>query len=155
MHRPTCHLAFSLIELVLVMTIISTLAAIAVPRYADALARYRADAAAQRVITDLDYARQLAQSTSISVCVRINANNEQLRLIDIPDPDDPGSLHTTTELWSRPDYAQVNTSDFGGDNKIIFDGFGDPDSGGEATISVGSQMRTIALDVDTGKAVVQ
>jgi prepilin-type N-terminal cleavage/methylation domain-containing protein len=165
MHAPT-HITieararrrtpgFSLIELVLVMTIIAVLSAIAVPRYADALARYRADAAANKIVADLGYARKLARSTSTSVSVRINPNMDQLRLIDIPDPDFPGRLHTTTELWNRPYHAKVTSSNFGGDLKIIFDGYGVPDSGGTAVLTVGSETRTIVLDPDTGKAVVQ
>ena len=43
-------------ELVLVMVIVATLAAIAVPRYAQATSRYRADAAARRIAADLSLA---------------------------------------------------------------------------------------------------
>ncbi len=153
--NPPRGSAFSLIELILVMTIISILAAIAVPRYGEALSRYRVDAAARRVVVDLDYARQLAQSTSASVSIRIHSGNDRVRLIDIPNPDYAGSSHTDTELWSRPYYADVVSSDFGGDMMVIFDGYGVPDTGGTAILAVGTQTRNVVLDLDSGLAGVQ
>src|SRR5204863_23675 len=55
--------AFSLIEITLVLMVMGVLAALAVPRYASALARYRADAAARRIVADLDLARTTARSS--------------------------------------------------------------------------------------------
>src|SRR2546423_11308670 len=45
--------AFSLIEMVLVLAILAMVSAIAVPRYAGSIARYRAETAARRVAADL------------------------------------------------------------------------------------------------------
>src|SRR5690606_27031377 len=57
---------FSLLELVMVLTIIAILAAIATPRYANAMARYRADLAARRIAADLLLAQRLARTESRS-----------------------------------------------------------------------------------------
>ena len=146
---------FSLIELVLVLAIISVLAAIAVPKYANSLARYRADAAARRMAADLNYARQHARSTSASVTVWVRPSNNNVKIIDVPDPDQPASLHTTTPLADAPYHAEIVSSDFGGDVLIIFDGYGYPDSGGSAVVTVGAESRTVVLNPDSGKAVVQ
>jgi type IV fimbrial biogenesis protein FimT len=146
---------FSLIELVLVMTIIYILAAIAVPKYAGALARYRADAAARRVVTDLDFARQRARASSASITVRMRAQNDIVKVFDVRDPDDANNDNTITRLSNSPYLADVTAVDFGGDNLIVFDGYGAPDSGGTAVVTVGSVSRTIVLDADSGKAVVQ
>ncbi len=154
-HGQPALRGFSLIELVLVLTIISVLSAIAVPRYANSLARYRVDAAARRVVADLAYARQLARSTSASISVRIRPTVDVVKLLNVQDPDDPTNANTRTVLSAAPYHADVISSDFGGDALIIFDGYGDPDSGGSAVLTVGTESRTIVLDPDTGKAVVQ
>ena len=144
---------FSLIELVLVMTIISVLAAIAVPRYANALARYRADAAAQRIVTDLNYARERARSTSTKVIAHIKPSEDCLRLEDTPSLDDSTEIWET-DLSAKPYLADiVSTSFLSG--KVSFDGYGTPDAGGSIQLTVGSESRTVVLDADTGKAVVQ
>jgi len=145
---------FSLIELVMVITIISILAAIAVPRYAGALARYRADAAAQRIIADLDYARELARSTSTTVEVRVKSAADKVKIMSAPDLKDPTDVYTTL-LAEAPYRADIVSRDFGGDSIIYFDGYGNPDSGGSTVITVGSETRTITLNADSGKAVVE
>jgi len=147
------ELAFSLIELILVLTIISVLAAIAVPRYANALARYRVDAAASRVVADLDYARQRARASSASVTVSFKTGQECVILEGVQHIDDPGKQWGVA-LAGKPYYADLVSVDFTG-HKLIFDGYGYPDSGGTAVLRVGTETRTVVLDADTGKAAVQ
>jgi prepilin-type N-terminal cleavage/methylation domain-containing protein len=145
---------FSLIELVLVMTIISILAAIAVPKYAGALARYHADAAARRVVSDLEYARQLAQTSSATVSVELEIDSDMVHLVGVSNLDN-ASGDWRTELNNRPYNSDLVSVDFGGDAIVIFNGFGDPDSGGTAVVTAGSVSKTIILNAATGKAVVQ
>ncbi len=149
-HTP----GFSLIELVLVLTIISILTAIAVPRYAGALARYRADAAARRIVADLNYARQRARSSSASVSVELSTAADEVHLIGVSNQD-AAAGDWRTDLSNRPYHADLVSANFGGDAIVIFDGYGYPDSGGTAVVSTGSVSKTIVLDPDTGKAGVQ
>jgi prepilin-type N-terminal cleavage/methylation domain-containing protein len=150
---PSARRGFSLIELVLVMTIISILAAIAVPRYANALARYRADAAARRIITDLAYARQLAKSSSARLDVNIKPDLDQVHISGVPNPDGNGDW--LTHLSRGPYYADITGVSFNGDTTVKFDGYGAPNYGGKIILRVGSETRTITLSADTGKAVMQ
>src|SRR5688500_9245400 len=60
-------LGFTLIEIVMVLFIMAIVAAMAAPRYSQAIARYRLESAAGRVAADLEYARALARSTSTSL----------------------------------------------------------------------------------------
>jgi prepilin-type N-terminal cleavage/methylation domain-containing protein len=146
--------AFSLIELVLVLTIISILAAVAVPRYAGALSRYRADAAARRVVADLSYARQAARSSSTSVTVMFKTLQDRIEMESVQDLDDSSSAWVT-DLGGRPFRADLVSADFSGIKKVVYDGYGQPDSGGFVVLAVGSETRTVVVDPDTEKAGVQ
>lgn len=151
--RRTPRRGFSLIELVLVLTIISVLSAIAVPRYAGALVRYRADAAAQRVVTDLNYARERARSTSTSVTVIFKPAQDCLSIRKVPSIDDP-LTDWATDLSAKPYLADLVGTTFTG-HKVTFDGYGMPDAGGKIQVDVGSEVRWIQLDPNSGKAAVQ
>jgi len=72
--------AFSLIEVVLVLSLLAVVAAIAIPRYAASLSHYRLDAAARRVAADLALARQRAKTTGTSqpVAFAVAANSYSL-----------------------------------------------------------------------------
>ncbi len=153
-HLPTARPGFSLIELVMVMTIISILAAIAVPRYASALSRYRADAAARRIVTDLAYARELARTSSASVAVEVLKVSETLNILGAASIDQPGQGYQTV-LSREPYFADVFSADFGTDHKVVFNGYGDADTGGTVVVRVGPESRTVVLNADTGKAGVQ
>lgn len=145
---------FSLIELIMVMTIISILAAIAVPRYANALARYRADAAANRIVADLNYAREYARSSSKSITVEFKDSQSTVTLGGVPGLNNPAE-DWVTNIASEPYHARLFSVNFGGKKNVAFNGYGDPNTGGGVKIAVGSEVRTVVLDADTGKAVVQ
>lgn len=145
---------FSLIELTLVTVIVGIVAAMAVPRYADALARYRADAAAQRIVVNLERAQTLAQSSSRDVTVWFRVNLEILEITDRAGTYD-GELEYQTQLGEDPYHCDLLSADFGGNHYLVFDGYGQPNSGGTATLEVGGLTRTITLDPDTGKASIQ
>lgn len=121
-----CRPGFNLVELVLVTVIVGVVAAMAVPRYADATARYRADAAVQRLEADLQRAQTHAEATSRSVRVWFRLAEGQVRLLDLDDPDGFESTYTT-ELSEEPYRATLTTADFGGDGFLVFDGYGRPE----------------------------
>jgi Tfp pilus assembly protein FimT len=146
--------AFSLAELVLVVAIIAIISAIAVPRYASALVRYRADAAARRVVADLSLARHLARQTGQSRTVTFNTVTGRVRIIGQSGMDAPASNYETN-LAAAPYQAAITAADFGGDATIIFNGYGVPDSGGAATVAAGDATKTIAVDAVTGQASIQ
>jgi prepilin-type N-terminal cleavage/methylation domain-containing protein len=62
--------AFTLVELVITLGVLGTLAAIAIPRYHSAVLRHRAELAAQRIAADLDLARRTAIARGKTVGVR-------------------------------------------------------------------------------------
>lgn len=149
--RPRPGIAgFSLLELVLVLAILTTVAALASPRYAAAQARYRAACAASRVADDLELARSEARKTSSSQTVRFETNTSQIHLPGVRAMDRPQKTWVT-ELDEPPYEAILVSARLGGDEEISFDGFGMPDSGGEIVIEVAGLRRTVRIDPDTGE----
>ncbi len=146
--------AFSLLELVLIIAIIAIVAAIAAPRYGNSLARYHAEVTARRVVADLGLAQAMARTTTSAVTVTFEVPNNRYELQGVVDADDPANDASLT-LSDPPYYAKLVAAVFGGDDVVIFDGYGMPDSGGSIDITAGGVTKTIQLDPDTGKAVVQ
>ncbi|MEM9417882.1 MAG: prepilin-type N-terminal cleavage/methylation domain-containing protein [Planctomycetota bacterium] len=154
-HRFTrTRRGFSLVELVLTLVIVGLVAAMAVPRYADALSRYRIDAAANHVVAFLENAQTEAAATSADVTVWFRVFHNQLEVTARATSYDP-TLTYQTPLDEDPYFCDLVSANFGGDIYLVFDGYGKPDSGGTATLQVGGLTRTITVNAETGKATIQ
>ena len=157
--RRMCNLlhtlqGFSLLELLLVLAIISTLTAMAIPRYQGSLARYRADLAAHRIVADLTQTQSGAKTASASRTVTFSVAGSTY---DIPElsPLDGNSGSYSVALSERPYEVGLISANFGGDAQIVFDGWGLPDSGGTVTLAIGTEQRTVVVDSETGRASIQ
>ena len=145
---------FSLLELMLVLGIITVLAAIAIPRYGSATARYPADLAARRIVQDITLAQARARARGAAQSIRIRQGADEVVVFNATGLD-PQTPEYTTKIWDSPYQADITASVFAGDNYLIFDGWGIPDSGGYAVLQVGSEERTINVDPNTGKATIE
>lgn len=145
---------FTLLELLMVIAIMAIFAAMAVPRYADAAARFRADAAARRIAGDLGLARGEARAASQTKTVTFDVNSDRVSIAGIGGLDSASSPYVTS-LGEEPYRAALVSADFGGDAEVVFDGYGVPDTGGTVLVQVGQNQKKISLDGDTGKASVQ
>ena len=135
-------------ELLVVMAIIGILSGIAVPRYARFVAGQRADATARRIVTDLTYAQRHAKATSQSRTVSFSTLAHVYSIPGVENPDHTG-LPYQVRLGDEPYNATIVSADFGGDNKLTFDGYGVPENG-NVVIRVGGYERTITVEADTG-----
>lgn len=154
MIRSMRHLAaFSLIELVMVLVIVAIVAAIAVPRYFNAIARYRADAAAGRIVADLELARASARTAGLSRTVTFDLAAGAMTISDVTPLNRIG-LTYRTDFTAEPYRATLIAADFNGDAILIFDGFGQADSAGTITVRCASHQRTITLDPTTGEGTI-
>lgn len=138
-------------EVFLVVVIISTLSAIAVPRFGNFLANQRLAAASRRIVAELSFAQRRAKSTGVSQKARFTADDGTLELDGLTDPDHPGQPYTVF-LKDQPYSLTTMELSFGGGNSVVFDAYGIPDSGGTITIVVGEYQRAITVDPDTGRA---
>lgn len=136
-------------ELLIVVLIIGLLASMALPRFGASIARARADAAARRITTDLEFARHRAILKGASQAVKFDVATNSYNLPDVPHLDHPDSIYAVS-LAEMPYEAQLTKVTLGGDATIIFDGFGVPDSRGDIEVRVGSDVRVITVDGETG-----
>jgi len=138
--RVVSRTAFSLVELVIVFAILATVAAIAVPRYGQAQARYRADAAAQRIALDLRRARDVARSTSASQLFFLSGG---LRY-------GFGAATNTAETvdLSQEPYRAITAAGDLGTRNITFDGYGKPDASSHFYVGAGDEWRRVDLDAN-------
>jgi prepilin-type N-terminal cleavage/methylation domain-containing protein len=141
---------FALVELVIVILIIGIMAAVAVPRFAESLSRYRVEAAAKRIELDLKLARRQAKISSASRSIQFDEIGHLYVLPGVLHLDHPGQDYRV-KLAEAPYAAQIFSVDFGGDAEVIFDGYGLPDSGGTIVVKSGPYQKTITLDGATGE----
>ena len=149
---PTDRRAFSILELIIVLTIVALLAGIAVPRFSSSIARQRAVAAAKRVAADLSMARHRAVHSSESTTVTFSGSGY---VVSGARHLDRSTDTYKVDLSANPYEAQILAADFGGDPEITFDIYGNPDSEGTVVVAVALWQHTITLDPNTGKTNVE
>lgn len=151
---PDFGCGFSLLELLLVLTIITTLTAMAIPRYQNSLARYRADLAAQRIVADLTQARTSAKTASASRTVTFSVEGNSYDIAQLSSLNGNSASYSVA-LSERPYHVGLTSVDFRGDTEITYNGWGLPDNGGTVILAIGTEQRTITVDSETGRAEVQ
>ena len=135
----------------MVVAIMAILAAVAIPRMAETVSRYRLEAAKTRILNDLALAQRRARVTGTSRTVRFLPAQEAYRLPEEAHLDNPSGVYRV-QLWREPYEVDLVSADFDGDADLVFDGFGLPDSGGTVVIERGGYTATITVDANSGKA---
>jgi prepilin-type N-terminal cleavage/methylation domain-containing protein len=157
--RHASHHAFSLIEMMIVIAIISVVAAIALPRYSNSLQQYRATLAAKRIAADLHMAQFRARSLSTSRTITFTLAGSSYQIPG--ETDFKNSLATyTVSLGDAPYFATINSAQFGsvasvGSASVSFNGFGMPSGAGSITLSSGNVTKIITLAAQTGAISIQ
>ena len=147
-------LGFSLVELVIVITIVSVVAAIAVPRYQNSLMRYRAVRAAKRVAADVALARTDARTTGSARSLVFDTAGDGYSIDNMTSLDRRSNSYSV-DFTKGPFFVDVVSASLGGDATLTFSGHGIPDSGGAVVLRAGDVEVTVQVNADTGRAQVQ
>jgi prepilin-type N-terminal cleavage/methylation domain-containing protein len=145
---------FSLFELLFVIAIIAIIAAMAMPKYGQSVARYRAQCAARRVAADLMFARSAAKAASADRVVTFNTVAGSYTLAGVRHLDHASAPYTV-DLSDAPYHAVLDFADFGGAPQAVFDMYGAPKWSGKVIVHVGEFQQTVALNRDDASVTVQ
>lgn len=133
--------AFSLLELVVVLSIIGITALIAVPKYANSVTRFRVDAAAARVSEDIELMRTRARAASEPRIITFNETTDIYSITGEKGLDMDANY--VVDLSSGPYNADIVLVDFAGNDYLTVDGYGAVLDTGRIVIRAGDQYRTL------------
>lgn len=143
--------ALTYLDMTIAVLIVGVMAATAVPRYADALARQQARAAALRVAAELEYARQLAIARSANVTLRLSSTDHTCSIDGATHLDRTNEAHRVV-LSDTPYRAQLQLNGGSTTWQVTFNLHGVPSLGGSATLTSGGRSAVVTLDAATGRA---
>jgi len=159
--------AFTLIEIVVVVMIISIAAMLAVPMFSSA-SDMQTLSVANMLTADLEYAKSLAVSTQNDYSVVFDVANDTYQIqeggVVIPHPHKSGGYIVNLNNDSRISAVSITTADFDSQVAITFDYLGSPYSGittaaplnnGQIDLQAGSFFMTITVEPVTGYITIQ
>lgn len=135
--------AFSLVELLIVLAIIATASAVAVPRMIESEARWRLTGAARRIAADIAEARSYAIASSAGVTVECSRDGYTVT-------SSRDGLIRAVDLSTRPYNAGIVEAAFGDVGELAFDGFGAASSDGIVTIVADGLLCRIVVSGASG-----
>lgn len=144
----------SALEVLIAVLIIGILSGVAVPSFMYALAVQRSRHAAERIVSDLSLARREATMSSAARIVQFDVAGDSYTLLDVAHLDRPQDVYSL-QLGGDPYQSDLVSADLGGDAELVFDGYGQADSGGTIVVRSGTIEATVVIDAATGLASVQ
>jgi prepilin-type N-terminal cleavage/methylation domain-containing protein len=147
-HHRADRCAFTLVELVIVVLVMSIMAAAATPAFLDSLLFHRVESAARRVKADLELARHTARLISAAQSATFSSTGYALSNT-IKSLDDPNAPYVVN-LTAPPYEISSVTASFAGNPSITFDGYGTPSSGGTVVLGTKNHQCTVTLDATSG-----
>lgn len=144
-----CRPGTTLFELVMVLTILASITAIAVPRFSNAIRRQRLDRAAWQVSTDLRLARTHAIRDKASRRVVFEPGLARYRLPELPSQTATGSEYTGT----MPEGVRLVSASFGAANlaEVSFNRLGIPSGAGTVVLRDGLEQVAISVSATSGR----
>jgi prepilin-type N-terminal cleavage/methylation domain-containing protein len=141
--------AFSLIEMVVVLMILSVMAAAAIPTFYRSLCYHRLESAARRVKQDLEYLRDAAKATSSALECEFNGRAYTLDDEAVTGLDHGGAY--VVDLAAPPYEVASVAIDVDDGATISFDGYGEATEDGHVVLSLADESRTIHFTDGTGQ----
>jgi prepilin-type N-terminal cleavage/methylation domain-containing protein len=150
--RFTSRRGFSLIELVICLAIVVTVAGLASVRFSGSAQRARIDAAANKIVSMIDDCRGRALTSGAETKIDFDVGNSRLTVKGTVTDD---ATLDTLNLAAAPYSVKLTAADFNGSAELHFTTFGRPLAGGFIDLSLGGHSKRIALDSETGRAKIQ
>lgn len=151
---------FTIVELLIVVVILSIVALTAIPMMSSA-ASIQIRSAANIIAADIEYARSMAISRGQNHKVVFDKDTDSYKLVDlngvtIQHPVKKGFPYVMNfRNESRLSRVDITSATFGGDQTVVFDCLGSPDSGGTVTLQAGGISTTITVEPVTGFVSIQ
>jgi len=159
--------AFTLVEIIIVIVIISIAAMMAVPMFSSA-ADMQTRSVANMLTADLEYAKSLAISTQNAHSVVFDVANDTYQIQEggtvIDHPHKSGGYIVNLDNDSRISAVSITTANFDTQVEITFDYLGSPYSGlttaaplnsGQINLQAGTFSMTVTVEPVTGYITIQ
>ena len=146
---------FTIVELLIVVVILSIVALTAIPMMSSA-ASIQIRSAANIIAADIEYARSMAISRGQNYKVEFNKDADSYKIVDqggtvIQHPVKKGFTYEVNfRNESRLSRVDITNAAFSGDQIVVFDCLGSPDSGGTVNLQAGAISTTITVEPVTG-----
>ena len=138
-------LAFSLIEVILVLVIMVIAAAIAVPRYAQAEARYRLEGAARRIQSDIALMRDASRADGQTRVAAFTAASGDYKITSMGAGLLAGKDRYFVELKERPYKVSMELTALAANLTFNVDGRGEIVGSGTITLAVAKDTITVTV----------
>jgi len=147
---------FTLIEMSVVIVLIAILSAVAIPRYAGSVNRYRVEMAAKRVAADFALARNAARTSGVGQTINFGSPANGYTMPGLAAPDGRAGDYTV-KLTDEPYKVSLGTAAFGASSvtSVQFTRYGYPTAAGSVVVTSGGYSKTIYLDGTTGRTEVR
>jgi prepilin-type N-terminal cleavage/methylation domain-containing protein len=148
--------AFTLIEMSVVIVLIAILSAVAIPRYASSVNRYRVEMAAKRVAADFALARNAARTSGVGQTINFGSPSNGYTMPGLAAPDGRNGDYTV-RLAHEPYKVGLGNVAFGASSvtSVQFNRYGYPTAAGSVVVTSGGYSKTIYLDGTTGRTEVR
>ena len=154
LHGPTANrrCAVTIVELIIVIMVMSIMAAVAAPAFFETLLHHRVESAARRVKADLELARQTARLTSAAQSLTFTGSSYSMSAA-VEGLDSPSAVYAV-DLAAAPYELEAAIANFDGATTVSFDGYGLPSSSGTVKLTSKGHRSTVALDGTTGEVTI-
>jgi prepilin-type N-terminal cleavage/methylation domain-containing protein len=144
--------AFTILELVVVLMIMSILGAAALPTFFRSLEQQRLESAARRIKQDLEQVRQTARTMSKGETLAFTSASVYSLSADVQGLDRATQTYTVNLAAAPYSVTNVSTTNLGNPAKVVFDGYGATTASGTIVLQLGGYSRTVTIDPNTGLA---
>jgi len=176
--RPRESAGFTLMETLIVIMMLSIVLMIAWPALNSGMAGFRLSAAAEEVVTALEFAQLTAMTSGNKTRVAINSSTDTIYVRRYKTSadlfgggDELAAAVVESETWAYMEYpmnrgtdyaidlktqgrfegVDITATDFGFLTPVYFDTMGYPSLGGTTTLALGNRQMVVTLDAISGK----